>query len=107
MAHNPDHRSEERIPTSRRATARVALSLELQDISAHGLRARCSLRFSIGTVLRFTLPGAVETHARVVWSDGEHVGCDLLRPLTSLEIERITAEDPALYSKSVPDSKAE
>ena len=97
MAHKFDHRSEERIPTSRRATARLALSLELQDISTHGLRARCALQFSIGTVLRFTLPGAVETHARVAWSDGEYIGCDLLRPLTAMELKSITAGDPGLY----------
>jgi len=96
-----EKRSEERIPVDRRATARFALSLELRDVSAHGLRVRCELRLPVGTVIRFALPGAVQTHARVAWSDGEHIGCDLLRALTPSELTAITAADPSLTAAQI------
>jgi hypothetical protein len=92
-----EQRREERIPATRRATARLALSLELRDVSVHGLQARCSLPLAAGTMIKFTLPGGVETHARVVWYDGEHVGCDLLRPLSSSEMDSVTAAAPDLH----------
>lgn len=96
-----EKRSEERMSVDRRATARFALSLELRDISAHGLRVRCDLRLPVGTVIRFALPGAVQTHARVAWSDDEHIGCDLLRALTPSELTIITAADPSLIAAQI------
>lgn len=95
-ANTGEQRREERFHATRRATARLALSLELRDVSVHGLRARCLLPLPVGTMVRFTLPSGVETHARVVWFDGQEIGCDLLRPLTELEISRVTAAAPEL-----------
>lgn len=91
MAGKREKRVEDRLQTDRRATARLALSVELEDVSARGLRMKCPLRLPAGTMIRFTLPGAIETHARVVWADGEHIGCDLLRNLTVEEVALITA----------------
>ncbi|TCP35923.1 PilZ domain-containing protein [Sphingomonas sp. BK235] len=68
--------------------ARIALSITILDVSANGLRARISLPLAVGTLLKFSLPGSGEHHARIAWRDGEIFGCEFMKPLNSQELRR-------------------
>ncbi|PZQ62850.1 MAG: hypothetical protein DI544_01240 [Sphingomonas taxi] len=88
MASKPltDNRREPRIPAECRGLARLAVSIEIIDASAAGIRARTALPLAVGTLLKLSLPGNAERHARVAWVDGHAFGCEFMKPLTSREL---------------------
>lgn len=88
MASTPviDNRREPRLAAECRALARLAVSIEIVDASAAGLRARTALPLATGTLLKLTLPGSAERHARVAWVDGDIFGCEFMKPLGAKEL---------------------
>jgi len=88
MASKPviDNRREPRVPAECRGLARLAVSIEILDASAAGLRARTTLSLAAGTLLKLTLPGGAERHARVAWVDGNLFGCEFMKPLGVREL---------------------
>lgn len=93
-AFNPkDSRREARAAVACKASARIALSVELIDISRQGVRARISVPLPVGAMLKIKLPDGVERHARVVWARDDLVGCEFLAPLDPKEIARLPARD--------------
>lgn len=88
-----DRRHAPRHPTHCRATARVALSIELLDASVRGFRARSTspLPLPVGTTLRIGMPGGTERHARISWNDGNEFGGEFLAALGADELDVVTA----------------
>lgn len=89
MASKPqpsDQRREPRVPTSCRASARIALSVDILDGSRMGVRVRSAIALPIGTTLKIGLPGGTERHAKVAWTDGDVFGCEFLAPLKPGEL---------------------
>lgn len=76
-------RREPRITTDRRASARLALCIDLIDISRHGARARVSIPLPVGTLVKLGLGAGAERHARVVWTANSITGFEFLAPLSS------------------------
>lgn len=81
-----ENRREPRIPTDHKATARIAISIELIDISLSGARARVSLPLPVGTVIKLGLGGDRVRHARVAWSDEGITGFEFLAPLDAEDL---------------------
>ena len=94
LAKPNDARRAPRSRTECRATARVALSVEVIDASANGIRARMSITLPVGTTLKIGLPGAVQRHARIVWVNDGEIGCEFLAPLSVEELDRLLAATP-------------
>ncbi len=88
MASKPpiDNRREPRIPAECRGLARLAISIEILDASAAGLRARAGMPLAAGTLLKLTLPGGAERHARIAWVDDHVFGCEFMKPLNAKEL---------------------
>ncbi|KQN92677.1 hypothetical protein ASE95_08355 [Sphingomonas sp. Leaf231] len=88
MASKPliDNRREPRIPAECRGLARLAVSIEILDASAAGLRARTTLPLATGTLMKLSLPGGSERHARIAWVEGATFGCEFMKPLTPREL---------------------
>jgi hypothetical protein len=84
-----DNRRDPRFSTECRAMARVAISVTILDVSANGLRARISLPLAVGTLLKFSLPGGSEHHARIAWHDADVFGCEFMKTLNSHELRRV------------------
>lgn len=91
MASKPliDNRREPRIPAECRGLARLAVSIEILDASPAGLRARTTLPLAAGTLLKLTLPGGAERHARVAWVDDHVFGCEFMKPLNAKELREL------------------
>lgn len=84
-----DYRREPRFPAGCRAMARLAVSVEITNASAQGVRGRTVLPLAVGTLLKLTLPGSSERHARVAWVEGEEFGCEFMKPLTGNELREL------------------
>lgn len=54
---------------------------QIRNISSRGFMVQSSRRASMGQKLRIMLPGAGLVAADVRWTDGQHIGCRLERPL--------------------------
>lgn len=89
-----DDRRAPRSPVECRATARIALSVEVLDASAHGIRARMSIPLPTGVTLKISLPDGTERHARIVWANDGEIGCEFLAPLTVRELDALLAATP-------------
>lgn len=91
MASKPviDNRREPRQRAECRGLVRLAASITIIDASAAGVRARTNLPLGTGTLLKLTLPGAAERHARVAWVDGEVFGCEFMKPLSPRELRDV------------------
>ncbi|WP_298673514.1 PilZ domain-containing protein [uncultured Sphingomonas sp.] len=94
LAKTRDARRAPRSPAECRATARVAVSVEVIDASANGIRARISIALPVGTTLKIGLPGAVQRHARIIWSNDGEIGCEFLAPLSEEELGSVLAATP-------------
>ena len=86
-----EHRREPRQRTKRRASVRLALSIEILDASRRGVRARLPFPLPVGTTLRIGVPGGVERHARVAWAEGNLFGCEFMAPLSVPELATLLA----------------
>lgn len=91
MASKPmiDNRREPRLPAECRGLARLAVSVEILDASAAGVRGRTALPLATGTLLKLTLPGSAERHARVAWVEGTLFGCEFMKPLNPKELRAL------------------
>lgn len=89
-----DNRREPRLPVECRATARIALSVEVLDASRRGCRARISVPLPVGTTLKIGLPGGTERHARIAWMDADVFGCEFLAPLSKADLESLAVATP-------------
>jgi hypothetical protein len=86
-----DNRREERYNVSLRGSARVAVGIEVLDVSSRGARARVSLPLPVGTLIKIGLPGEKTRHARVVWWNEGVTGFEFLAPLKPYELEELCA----------------
>lgn len=84
-------RRETRVAVECKASARIALCVEILDASSMGVRARISVPLPVGTTLKIGLPGGAERHARVAWADGGLVGCEFMAPLDPRDLTRLLA----------------
>lgn len=57
------------------------LQLLVVNISPSGFMARCEAAAAEGDTLRITLPGVGVLPARIRWSLGGRIGCELDRPI--------------------------
>ena len=89
-----DNRREPRLAVACRATARIALSVEVLDASRSGCRARISMPLPVGTTLKIALPGGTERHARVAWVQEDIFGCEFMAPLGKRELESLVIATP-------------
>jgi hypothetical protein len=87
--HEADGRREERRSVAMRGSARVAVSIDVFDLSRNGVRARVSLPLPIGTLIRIGLGGEHSRHGRVVWTEDGVTGFEFLAPLTVREFHAI------------------
>ena len=74
-------RREPRIATDRKASARIALGIDLVDISRNGARARVSIPLPLGTLVKLGLGGGAERHAPVARAADGITGFEFLAPL--------------------------
>lgn len=81
-----DSRREPRIATRGKASVRIALGIDLIDISANGARAKVSIPLPVGTLVKLGLGVGRDRHARVVWADGGLTGFEFLAPLAPAEL---------------------
>lgn len=65
------------------------VEVTITDLSPHGFRARIPADLAGGVILRIELPVGTAPHARVVWVDGNTVGCAFLDPLAPEEVRLI------------------
>jgi hypothetical protein len=86
LAKREENRREPRMATSHKATARVAISIALIDISLSGARARISIPLPVGTLIKLSLSADRMRHARVAWSDDGITGFEFLAPLTPADL---------------------
>ncbi|MFW2853111.1 PilZ domain-containing protein [Sphingomonas sp. TX0543] len=94
LAKPKDARRAPRAPAECRATARVAVSVEVVDASSNGIRARMSIPLPVGTTLKIGLPGGVQRHARIIWASDGEIGCEFLAPLAIDELDLLLAAAP-------------
>ncbi|HYJ31148.1 MAG TPA: PilZ domain-containing protein [Allosphingosinicella sp.] len=57
------------------------VSVHVADLSTNGFRVATHLDLQPGTDVWLRLPGLEPCHARSVWSRGNYVGCQFVRPL--------------------------
>ena len=84
-------RREPRIATARKASARIALGIDIVDISRNGVRARVSIPLPTGTLVKLGLGAGAERHARVIWTEREMTGFEFLAPLDADQLPAATA----------------
>lgn len=85
-SHPADHRRDPRKQVKRRASVRLALSIEILDASRRGIRARLPFPIPIGTTLKIGISEGVERHARVAWTEANVFGCEFIAPLSPREL---------------------
>ena len=57
------------------------VTVQILDLSTHGLRASTPLDLQPGADVWLKLPGLEPLHAKVAWSNGHFIGCAFERPL--------------------------
>ncbi|WP_448500857.1 PilZ domain-containing protein [Sphingomonas sp.] len=58
-----------------------ALTLQIVNISTHGLMARCDAAYQVGERMRVTLPAIGVVVAEIRWSLGGRIGCNFERAI--------------------------
>ena len=86
-----DKRRAQRVSTDRKASARIALGIELLDVSKLGARARLSIPLPVGALIKIGLGGGCDRHARVVWMDDGVTGFEFLAPLDDADLVDFSA----------------
>jgi hypothetical protein len=89
-----ENRAKPRIPVRCRASARIAVGIEILDASPNGVRVRMSIPLPQGTVLKLRLPSGGERHARVAWAADGLFGCEFMAPLEPMELDSLLAAAP-------------
>jgi hypothetical protein len=89
-------RRSERVPLSLGAGLRQrgasGILVQITDLSTDGFRVATHLKLEVETDVWLRLPGLEASHARVVWSDGQNLGCAFVRPLHPAVLEMIVAK---------------
>jgi hypothetical protein len=67
--------------------------VKVTDISTDGFRATTRLDLETGSDVWLRLPGLEASHARVVWRDGQFVGCAFVRPLHRAVVDMIVRNE--------------
>ena len=68
------------------------VTVQIMDLSVDGFRVATHLQLEPGTDVWLRLPGLEASHARVVWSENQYVGCAFVRPLHPAVLEMIVAK---------------
>lgn len=80
-----EKRIDDRIPVFHRTRAMgpdgQPLSLVIVDLSASGLMARCEAKLEAGSRLQVMFPAIGMCSAKVSWSLGGRIGCELDHPI--------------------------
>ena len=88
-------RRSERVPLTLGAGLRQrgasGVTVQIMDLSIDGFRVATHLDLMVGTDVWLRLPGLEASHARVVWAEGQYVGCAFIRPLHPAVLEMIVA----------------
>jgi hypothetical protein len=79
-------RRDPRHATNRKASARIALGIDLLDLSLNGARAKVSIPLPTGTLVKLGLGQGADRHARVVWTEGGVTGFEFLAPIDAKEL---------------------
>jgi hypothetical protein len=58
-----------------------ALTLQIVNISTHGLMARCDAAYQVGERMRITLPAVGVVVAEIRWALGGRIGCNFERAI--------------------------
>lgn len=74
-------RREERSPADRKVSARIAVSIDVIDVSRNGVRVKLGFPVPVGTVIRLGFGADRMRHARIIWLDGDLAGLEFLAPL--------------------------
>lgn len=69
----------------------AGVSVQVMDLSTDGFRVATHLDLCTGSDVWLRLPGLEPCHARVVWSEGQFVGCAFARALHPAVLEMIVA----------------
>lgn len=89
------NRQSERVPLTLGAGLRQrgasGVTVQIMDLSTDGFRVATHLELLVGTDVWLRLPGLEASHARVVWAEGQYVGCAFIRPLHPAVLEMIVA----------------
>ncbi|WP_129791930.1 PilZ domain-containing protein [Sphingosinicella sp. CPCC 101087] len=89
-------RRSERVPVALGAGLRQrgasGVSVQITDLSTDGFRVATHLELQVGTDVWLRLPGLEASHARVVWAEGQSIGCAFIRPLHPAVLEMIVAK---------------
>ena len=86
-----DKRRAPRMPTDRKASARIALGIDLLDVSRLGARARVAIPLPVGALIKLGLGAGRERHARVVWTRDGVTGFEFLAPLDDADLADFSA----------------
>jgi hypothetical protein len=80
------------IPASVRLPAGDRIPAQIEDLSASGFRAAIRGAINPGMLLRVSLPIGRSPTARVVWVDGDQVGCAFLAWLEPEDLAALLAD---------------
>ncbi len=67
----------------------TGVSIEIVDLSVDGFRASTHLQLAKGTDVWLRLPGLEAYQARVMWAQGNFIGCAFERPLHPAVLDMI------------------
>ncbi len=77
------------MPAALRQRGASGVSVQIADLSTKGFRATTHLQLQRGTDVWLRMPGIEPVHARAVWTRGQQVGCEFVRPLHPAVLEMI------------------
>jgi hypothetical protein len=94
-ASEPKGRRAERVQVALGAGLRQrgasGVTVQIMDLSTDGFRVASHLELAVGTDVWLRLPGLEPSHARVVWSEGNFLGCAFARPLHPAVVDMVVA----------------
>jgi hypothetical protein len=76
------------------------VSVQIMDLSTDGFRVATHLELAPGTEVWLRLPGLEPSAARVIWSEGPHIGCAFSRPLHPAVLQMILSKTDQRQSGS-------
>ena len=95
-AQSPKGRRAERVPVALGAGLRQrgasGVTVQIMDLSIDGFRVATHLELGIGTDVWLRLPGLEPCHARVVWAEGQYIGCAFIRALHPAVVDMLVAK---------------
>jgi hypothetical protein len=84
----------------------IASSVTLWNISEGGFGAQCTASVRDGDQVTFRLGRAGHAKARVIWRNGQVVGCAFLRPVSPAEVAlALATASPALPDEDKADDR--